>query len=176
MKMKPRSLGLLKNALALVALISCHHSPRVELTLARQTHCWWTSEYVAQRPTLVAWAFERAFANAGFSNARSQANADSAWATAGPAHIGQTASNAQYAFRVVAYSARDSVSCAWRGAPQADAVRRPAGAESCFHTNLFIYRPQKGWTESDSVAASDRVLPLCGDIYKAAMPQLERVK
>jgi hypothetical protein len=55
----------------------------------------------------------------------------------------------------------------------ADVARRPTGAESCFHTNLLIYRATPGSTETDSVAA-DYALPLCGDVYKSAMALLQR--
>ncbi len=158
--------------LIVIAVNGCRHRPVLEPTPSRQTYCWWTSQYVTQPPVLVAWAFQNAFATLGFSDARWTRNADSAWATAGPAHLPASPANAVYAFRVVAFAARDSVRCSWRGMPTADIVRRPIGAETCFHTNVFVFSPANGWAGSDSIAAADHVLPLCGELYKLAMALL----
>jgi hypothetical protein len=158
--------------LFVISINSCHRRPILEPVPSRQTYCWWASQYVTQPSVLVAWAFQNALSMAGFSKAHWSRNADSAWVTAGPTHLHATPAGAMYGFRVVAFSARDSVRCAWRGMPTADLVRRPIGAESCFHTNVLIYRSSNGSTDADSVAA-DYVLPLCGDVYKSAMALLQ---
>ena len=81
-----------------------------------------------------------------------------------------------YAFRAVAYSARDTINCAWRGNSDAPVARRPAGAESCFHTDFAIYRPRQGWSADDSATAESRILGLCGQVYSSALAGLERLR
>lgn len=140
---------LIATLLLVIAVNGCHHRPNLEPIPSSQTYCWWTSQYVTQPPVLVAWAFQNAFATVGFSHMRWKRNADSAWAAAGPARLPASPGNVMYAFRVVAFAARDSVRCAWQGMPSADVVRRPIGAESCFHTEVFIYSAAKGSPGTD---------------------------
>lgn len=141
-----------------------------------QTYCWWTSRYVAAAPALVVSQFQTGLLAAGFTNAHWQRNPDSAWAVAGPSPLPDSPAGVTYAFRAVAYAANDSTRCAWRGMADAPVVRRPVGAESCFHTNLFIIAPRGGWTKADSVAARSRILPVCGTVYASALAGLELLK
>jgi hypothetical protein len=141
-----------------------------------QTHCWWTSQYVAATPALLASQFQAGLSAAGFTNAHWQRSPDSAWAVAGPTELANAPVAAMYAFRAVVYPANDSTRCAWRGTPDAPTIRRPIGAQSCFHTGLFIIAPQSGWSRADSVAARDRILPVCGTVYASALAGLELLK
>jgi hypothetical protein len=80
-----------------------------------------------------------------------------------------------YGFRVVAYAAGDTARCGWRG-PNAPVTRRPFGAESCFHTNVFIYSDGQTRLSGDTSTATSYVLPLCGKIYHVALGELEILK
>jgi hypothetical protein len=154
----------------------CHRAAPVEPLHTVQTHCWWTSQYVAASPALLVSQFQTGLSAAGFTNARWQRSPDSAWAVAGPTVLPNAPAMATYAFRAVAYPANDSTRCAWRGTPDAPVMRRPAGAQSCFHTGLFIITPRGGWTKADSVAAGNRILPVCGTVYASALAGLELLK
>lgn len=159
-----------------VATSGCHHRPTIQPVPSSVTYCWWSSQYQSEAPVLVASRFQGALAAAGFANARWMRSPDSAWATGGPSELPAAPAQARYAFRAVAYSARDTVNCAWRGTSDAPVTRRPAGAESCFHTTVAIYRPVQGWIADDSVIAESRILTLCGQVYDSALAGLERLK
>ena len=154
----------------------CHRKPSLEPIPSAEEYCWWSSQYVALPPVLLASQFQSALVAAGFANAHWVRNGDSAWAIAGPAHVPASPTGAAYAFRVVAYVPRDAINCAWRGNSEAPIARRPIGAESCFHANVFIYPPEQGWASKDSVAAISRVLPLCSTVYQSALAGLERLQ
>jgi hypothetical protein len=162
--------------LALVLGNGCHRPARVEPLATVQTYCWWASQYVTAAPALLVSQFQEGLIAAGFTNAHWQRSPDSAWAVAGPTALPNSPPGATYAFRVVAYAASDSTRCAWRGMPDATVIRRPVGAESCFHTALFIIAPRNGWTQADSVAARKRDLPVCGTVYASALAGLELLK
>ena len=159
-----------------IASSGCHHRPTVELLPSRETYCWWSSQYVSEAPVSVASRFQGALVATGFANARWMRSPDSAWATGGPSVLASSPAGAMYGFRAVAYSARDTTNCAWRGNSDAPVARRPAGAESCFHTNVVIYRPRRGWSADDSDIAESRILPLCGQVYSSALAGLERLQ
>ena len=141
-----------------------------------RAYCWWTSQYVAVAPAWVAARFENALRSVGFAPVEKGTDADSAWAMAGPSSVRHIRGDALYAFRVVAYPAMDSVRCAWRGVPSALLAKRPAEARSCFHTDLSIYAPRRGWIAQDSLHAGGRVLAICGEVYKVALDGLERLE
>ena len=162
--------------LALVIGSACHHPPRGEPVATVQTYCWWASQYVAASPALLVSQFQDGLIAAGFTNAHWQRSPDSAWAVAGPTALPNSSPGVTYAFRAVAYAASDSTRCAWRGMPDATVIRRPLGAESCFHTNIYIIAPRNGWTKADSIAARERDLPLCGTVYASALAGLELLK
>lgn len=155
---------------------ACHRQPNLEPIPAAQTYCWWSSQYVSVSPVLLASQFQSALVAAGFANAHWVRNGDSAWTTAGPSHLAGSSGGATYGFRVVAYLARDEVNCAWRGNSDAPVARRPVGAESCFHTNVFVYAPTKGSAGRDSAMARDPILPLCGKVYQSALAGVERLE
>jgi hypothetical protein len=160
----------------LVGTSGCHHRPSVAPLPSMVTYCWWSSQYLSEPPVSVVSRFQGALAATGFANARWMRSSDSAWATGGPSVLPLAPAEAKYAFRAVAYPARDTINCAWRGNYDAPVTRRPGGAESCFHTNVAIYRPRQGWSGDDSTSAESRVLPLCGQVYDSALAGLERLK
>ncbi len=161
---------------ALVVGSGCHRAVSIEPLPTEQEYCWWASQYVTAPPALLAAQFQEGLSAAGFSKARWQRSPDSAWAVAGPTALPNSPATATYAFRAVAYAANDSTRCAWRGMPDAMVIRRPAAAVSCFHTEVFILAPRNGWARADSVAAGERVLPLCGVVYGSALAGLELLK
>jgi len=160
----------------LVATSACHHRPTNEPVPSRITYCWWSSQYLSEAPVSVASRFQGALAATGFANARWMRSPDSAWATGGPSVLPLAPAQAMYAFRAIAYPARDTIDCAWRGNSGAPATRRPGGAESCFHTNVAIYPARKGWSADDSAIAESHILTLCGRVYDTALAGLERLK
>ncbi len=161
---------------ALILGSGCHRPAQVEPLGTVQNYCWWASQYVTAAPALLVSQFQDGLIAAGFTKARWQRSPDSAWAVAGPSALPNSPPGATYAFRAVAYPANDSTRCAWRGMPDATVIRRPVGAESCFHTNLFIIAPRNGWTTTDSIAANARTLPICGAVYASALAGLELLK
>lgn len=170
MRRSPRTI------LAFAVSIGCHRPAQVAPLATVQTYCWWASQYVAAAPALLVSQFEDGLTAAGFTNAHWRRSPDSAWAVAGPSALPNSPPGTTYAFRAVAYTASDSTRCAWRGMPDATVIRRPVGAESCFHTNFFIIAPRNGWTTADSIAANARTLPVCGTVYASALAGLEILK
>ena len=79
---------------------------------------------------------------------------------------------------MVAFPPADTAGCAWRGTVDAPITKRPAGAQSCYHMNVLIFKPTSGWTPADSEAAGAGgiVIGLCSDIIKSAIGDLERLK
>jgi hypothetical protein len=162
--------------LALALATTCRRAPETTPVPSESAYCWWTARYLAVAPAWVAARFEHALQTVGFTRVEKGASADSTWATAGPSTVQGIHGSALFAFRAVAFPAADSARCAWRGIASAPLVKRPAGAQSCFHTDVWIYAPRRGWTAQDSAAASGRVLHLCGEVYKVALEGLERLE
>ena len=162
----------------LIGLLSvgCRHRANVEPLSVAQTHCWWSSQYLSVAPVWVASRFQQSLTAAGFPDARSGHDADSAWATAALARFADAPPGLLYGFRVVAYAAGDSARCAWRGMRDAPIARRPAGAESCFHTGVFVYSAGASRLVADTNAVTSYVLPLCGKIYAVALGDLPILK
>jgi hypothetical protein len=178
---RPRSLPLraMRRAAPLLALLiatSCRRRPETAPVPSERHYCWWTSRYLAVAPAWVAARFENALQTVGFTRVEKGASTDSAWALAGPSTILGIQGAALFGFRAVAYPAADSLHCAWRGMANAPLVKRPAGAQSCFHTDVSIYAPRRGWAAQDSTDASGRVLHICGEAYKVALEGLERLE
>ena len=159
-----------------VLIISCHHRPNVEPMLLEQTYCWWSSQYLSVAPVWVASRFQESLTAAGFPRARSAHDADSAWATANLARFADAPAGTMYGFRIVAYAASDTARCAWRGVRDAPVARRPIGAESCLHTNVFIYSDGQTRRSADTDTMTSYVFPLCGKIYHLALGELEILK
>ena len=160
----------------LVFLAGCHHPTATAPRPFRQTYCWWASQYVAAPPVTLASHFQQALVGAGFTDARWARAADSAWAAGGPAHLAGMPAAALVAFRVVAFAARDSASCAWIGMTGAMVVRRPAGAESCFHTDVTLLGAPGRLTADDSAQAEGRLLAICGAVYGPALAESPLLK
>jgi hypothetical protein len=154
----------------------CSRRAQIEPLPTVEEYCWWASQYVAAAPAVLVSQFQDGLIAAGFTNARWQRSPDSAWAVGGPTALPNSPPSATYAFRVVAFTASDSTHCAWRGMHDATVIRRPVGAESCFHTDVFIIGPRSGWTKADSAAAIERILPVCGTVYASALAGLELLK
>jgi len=55
-------------------------------------------------------------------------------------------------------------------------IRRPIGAESCLHTNVFIYSDGQTRRSADTDTMTSYVFPLCGKIYHVALGELEILK
>ncbi len=172
--MRLAAIGLASVAAVLLFGSGCHRRPRTVPMPFERTYCWWSSEYVPVAPVWVASRFAESLRAAGFSHVEAERNADSAWVLAGPAAVAGGPSGTQYSFRVIAHPASDSVACTWRGTPDAPIARRPVGAVSCFHTDVSMYAPVRGWNTADTAAAGSRLLPLCGQIYRGALAGLER--
>ena len=162
--------------LALVLLVACRRAPETVPVPSERAYCWWASQYVSVAPAWVAARFETALQSAGFARVQKGASADSAWAVAGPSAARGARGAELYAFRAVAYPAADSARCAWRGMRDAPLVHRPAGAGSCFHTDVSIYAPRRGSAAGDSAGAGGGVLAICGEVYKVALEGLERLE
>jgi hypothetical protein len=159
---------------SLLGTASCRRHLETAPSPAERGYCWWTAQYLAVAPAWVASRFENALSSLGLANVRKRIDADSAWASAGPSPISGAPEKATYRFLAVAYSAADSLHCAWRGIASAPRVKRPIAALSCFRTDVLIYAPRDGWTANDSINAGSRVLSLCGDVYRVALAGLER--
>jgi hypothetical protein len=151
----------------------CHRTVELAPAPVANTYCWWASQYVSIAPVFVAEYFNRGLADAGFERVKWSRNADSAWTIAGPQRIERSGTSALYTFRVVAHPAAETVECAWRGVPNADVIRRPRGAQSCFHTQVVVVMPRDGFQSGDSAMARDYILPLCGDAYRKSLAGVE---
>ncbi len=154
----------------------CHRNVELAPAPVADTHCWWASQYVSISPSFVAEYFNRGLSDTGFANVKWSRNADSAWTIAGPQRMEPSGTSALYTFRVVAHPATNTVACAWRGAPNADVIRRPRGAQSCFHTEVVVVMPRDGFQSGDSAMARSYILPLCGDVYHSSLAGLELLK
>ncbi|HZJ01162.1 MAG TPA: hypothetical protein VFD22_10920 [Gemmatimonadaceae bacterium] len=163
-------------ALVAIPIGGCHRPVALAPTPVANTYCWWASQYVSISPAFVAEYFNRGLGDAGFANVKWSRNADSAWAIAGPQRIERSGTSALYTFRVVAHPATETTECAWRGAPDADVIRRPRGAQSCFHTQVVVVMPRDGFQSGDSSMARSYILPLCGDVYRSSLAGLELLK
>jgi hypothetical protein len=161
---------------SLLGMVGCRRQPEIAPVPADRGYCWWTAQYLAVVPAWVASRFENALLSLGLAQVRKQIGADSAWASGGPSPIPGAARNVMYSFQAVAYSAGDSLNCAWRGIPTAPRIRRPVGALSCFRTEWHFYAPREGWAASDSGSVATQALSLCRDVYKVALAGLERLE
>jgi hypothetical protein len=160
---------------ALLGMVGCRRQPAIAPVPSEQGYCWWTAQYLAVAPAWVASRFENALSTLGLGPVRKEIHADSAWASGGPSLIPGAPRDVKYGFQAIAYSAADSVRCAWRGVPSAPKIRRPVGALSCFRTHWYAYAPSQGWAASDSINSATRALSLCAGIYKVALAGLERL-
>ena len=134
-----------------------------------QGYGWGWSQYGSESPAPLVARFQHAFAAIGLSDAIWKRSSDSAWASTGLSRLPSSPVGALYAFRVVAFNANDSVGCGWRGNADAPIAKRPLGAVGCFHTAVSIVAPRQGWVRNDSLAATGRVLQLCGEVYHTAL-------
>lgn len=95
-------------------LAACHAplrmapAPSVALTREVEGQCWWTVYRSPLPADSVAARYVRAYESIGLGNATWSHTADTAWAQAGPATLGETDSSWTYAARVVAYQRGDS--------------------------------------------------------------------
>jgi hypothetical protein len=158
---------------SLLGMAGCRGQAEIAPLPSEGGYCWWTAQYLAVAPVWVASRFENALSSIGLERVRKHIDADSAWASGGPSLIRAAPRNVVYRFQAVAYSARDSLHCAWRGVPSVPRIRRPVGALSCFRTEWHIYAPREAWTASDSTDVATQALSLCGQVYKIALAGLE---
>ena len=162
--------------LLLLLIAGCGRQPHIAPVPTEEGYCFWNAQYLAVAPTWVAARFEDALSSLGFSGVRKRIDADSAWVSGGPSSIRNIPSTEIYAFQAIAYSAADTVRCAWRGVPDAPTPKRPLGALSCFRSNWYLYAPAQGLAAPDSTRSGARALALCAEIYKVALAGLERLE
>jgi hypothetical protein len=167
---------VLASALILSVCAGCHSHGAPEPLLVERAYCWWTTRYVSVAPAWVAGRFQTALQELGFVAVKTQLGGDSVWVTTAPSAISGGPEDVRYSFRAVAFPVTNSIACSWRGMPSAPIAPRPAGAQSCYHTDVLIYAMTRAHSAADSAAAGDRIIPLCGDVFKSALAGLDQLE
>jgi hypothetical protein len=161
--------------LALLGIVGCRRQTAIAPVPVEQGYCWWTTRYVAIAPAWLLGRFENALTEVGFERVRKELTADSASVSATPSVTSVASRGLMLGFQAIIHPASDSLSCAWRGIPDAPRIKRPRGAVSCFRAHWYVYAAE-GTATTDASRFATEAIGLCERVHGIALAGLDRLQ